>query len=190
MTAALFNCPAYIQSNPEISFLSFPITPFAPNFLIIQFTMRFQSLSFLSYFLASVYAHSIITDPPPRAIGKSSLSACGQDITSLLEKDNQTSIDTLQIAAATSQGFNATECDLRLCKGLKLDDNLHNVQNWVEGQEVTIKVWERIPHMGWVSVAIIDTKTKFIVGEDLLTFETTSGKSKQQINIFLSRVHL
>lgn len=65
---------------------------------------------------------------------------------------------------------------MEFCNGfpLQLEDNLDNIQIWSAGQIVVIKVWERIPHKGWASVAIVDSKTRFLVGEELVSFETGS----------------
>lgn len=53
-------------------------------------------------------------------------------------------------------------------------DNLDHVQRYRAGEEVNIRVWTRIPHKGWVSVAVVDARTLFLVGEPLKSFETDS----------------
>ena len=39
-----------------------------------------------------------------------------------------------------------------------------------------IKVWTRIPHKGWVNLAIVDPKTLMLIGEPLASFETDFGE--------------
>lgn len=51
---------------------------------------------------------------------------------------------------------------------------MHNVRTYLPGQEVNLKVWTRIPHKGWVSVAIVDTNTLLLIFE-LARFETDSA---------------
>lgn len=132
----------------------------------------------LHFLIASIVAlasgHGIVTSPPPRAIGKASLAACGSSITNIIKADNQSGVEVLHKASVNDKAYDAKKCVLQLCKGLQLDDNLHNVQNYTPGQEVNIKVWTRIPHKGWVNLAIIDTQTLFIIGEPLASFETDS----------------
>jgi len=41
---------------------------------------------------------------------------------------------------------------------------------------VEIKVWTRIPHKGWVNLAIVDPKTLMLIGEPLASFETDFGE--------------
>jgi hypothetical protein len=133
------------------------------------------SLHFLIASLAAlVSGHGIVTSPPPRTIGKASLAACGSAITNIIKADNQSGVEVLHKASVNDKTYDAKKCVLQLCKGLQLDDNLHNVQNDTPGQEVNIKVWTRIPHKGWVNLAIIDTQTQFIIGEPLASFETDS----------------
>jgi hypothetical protein len=48
------------------------------------------------------------------------------------------------------------------------------VQEWVAGQVVQLKVWTRIPYKEWMSVAIMDSGSSTIVGEQLGSWETGS----------------
>ena len=92
--------------------------------------------------------HGVITTPPVRATGPASLAACGSAITNILKADNQSGIETLYGASGSDPDFDSTACNLVLCKGLQLEDNLDNVQTYHPGQEINIKVWTRIPHKG------------------------------------------
>ena len=114
--------------------------------------------------------------PPPRAVGPASLATCGKDITSIIKSDNQSGIEVLHKASVSDKGYDPTKCNLLVCKGLQLEDNLQNVQSYLPGQEVEIKVWTRIPHKGWVNLAIVDPKTLMLIGEPLASFETDFGE--------------
>jgi hypothetical protein len=124
--------------------------------------------------ISLVSGHGIVISPPSRTPGPASLSACGKEITNIIEADNQTSIGSLQIASVSSSSFNPKKCNLLVCKGLQLDDNKDNMQVWTPGEKVKLEVWTRIPHAGWASAAIVDTASMLIVGEQLGTWETGS----------------
>ena len=127
--------------------------------------------------------HGIVTKPSPRAIGPKSLAACGKSITETIKSDNQSGIEILHQLGATDRDYDPVKCNLRICKGLQFNDNLDNVQTFYPGQEVNLQVWTRIPHKGWASVAIVDTKSLFLVGDPLISFETdsVSGYSAERI---------
>jgi hypothetical protein len=124
--------------------------------------------------LPLVSTHGILISPPPRSTGEKSLSYCGEEINSILKNDNQTSLNALQIASSTSNTYNAKKCNLLFCRGLQLEDNKHGIQEWVPGQVVELKVWTRIPHTGWMSVAIVEEKSGLLVGGQLGSWETGS----------------
>lgn len=131
-------------------------------------------------------AHGILTTPPVRAPGPASLAACGESLTNILKKDNQSGIESLYAASGSDPDFNAAECNLVLCKGLRIEDNLENVQTYHPGQEVNMKVWTRIPHKGWASVAVVETDTKpipLLVGKPLYTFETDSVSGFDEMTV-------
>lgn len=133
---------------------------------------------FTTSLLASICtAHGIVTYPPVREPGPASLAACGPAITEIIKADNQTGTEVLHKASSTDAKFQADKCNIALCKGLQLEDNLDNVQKYKPGEVVTFTVWTRIPHRGWASVAIVDAMTPYpnlLVGKPLLSFETSS----------------
>ncbi|KUJ12220.1 uncharacterized protein LY89DRAFT_653974 [Mollisia scopiformis] len=109
-------------------------------------------------------SHGILISPPTRAPGPASLSYCGESITGIIKADNQSGIEALHKASVTSKDYHADKCNLLLCKGLQLEDNEKNVQTWSPGEEVVLKVWTRIPHVGWWSVGIVDAGSLLLVG--------------------------
>src|ERR1700722_9670814 len=82
---------------------------------------------------STVWSHGIITIPAPRAVGAASFAACGSGVTNLIKADNTSHVEGLPEAAATNSAYNATECNLRLCKGLQLADNKANMQKFIAG---------------------------------------------------------
>ncbi|KAF2165579.1 hypothetical protein M409DRAFT_23873 [Zasmidium cellare ATCC 36951] len=140
--------------------------------------MNFKLFLLTAAVVVPSLGHGIITTPPVRAPGPASPAACGSAITNILKADNQSGIESLYGASGSDPDFKAASCNLVLCKGLKLEDNLANVQPYHPGQEINIKVWTRIPHKGWASVAVMDTRTSpvpLIICEPLISFETDSA---------------
>jgi hypothetical protein len=123
-----------------------------------------MSLSLLALAAAPYLSHGIVISPPTRAVGPASQAACGKDITSIIKSDNQSGIEVLHQASVSDKGYNPAKCNLLVCKGLQLEDNLHNVQSYLPGQEVEIKVRTRIPHKGWVNLAIVCPRTLMLIG--------------------------
>jgi hypothetical protein len=122
-----------------------------------------------------VASHGVVVSPAPRVPGPASLKACGNAVTDSINADPQGSIEQLRILSMTDSDYDNAKCEVTLCKGLQLEDNKDRIQNWFPGQEVNILVASRIPHTGWVSVAVVDTATRKLVGgTSLVSFETTS----------------
>ncbi|TVY84652.1 hypothetical protein LSUE1_G000519 [Lachnellula suecica] len=112
-------------------------------------------------------SHGIITSPYPRAIGAASLAACGPTVQANIKGDNTSHVEGLPEAAATDKAYNATACNLWLCRGLQGADNAAHVQNYTAGQKVSIAVNLRIKHYGTANVSIVDTKSNSVVGKQL-----------------------
>ncbi|KAF7578553.1 hypothetical protein PtrM4_027930 [Pyrenophora tritici-repentis] len=105
--------------------------------------------------------------PPSRPVGPAIIKNCGPKVEQDIRLDNTSHVEGLPELAAQDPAYNATSCNLFLCKGLQFADNPANhTQMWTAGQVVPIKVWIRIPHEGSANVSIVDTKTNTIVGGD------------------------
>jgi hypothetical protein len=102
------------------------------------------------------------------------LSACGKSITEIIKSDNQSGIEVLHKASVISKDFNPTKCNLLLCKGMQLEDNMKNFQHCLPREEVKLSVWTRILHIGWWSVGIVNSKMLLVGDEALTTGETGS----------------
>ncbi|KAF2492965.1 hypothetical protein BU16DRAFT_95154 [Lophium mytilinum] len=129
--------------------------------------------SFLLTLLPSlISAHGIITTPAPRAVGPALISACGTGVAALITADNTSHVEGLPEAYASSPpapsyNHSAPACNLWLCKGLQFADNTANVQKYVAGDVVSVKIWLRIPHAGTANVSVVDTRTNEVIGEEL-----------------------
>ncbi|KAF2646453.1 hypothetical protein P280DRAFT_525275 [Massarina eburnea CBS 473.64] len=123
-----------------------------------------SSIASIVLLAPAVLAHGIITSPAARAPGAALTSACGTKITTAQKQDNTSYVEQLTKLATTSTDYNASQCNLFLCKGLQFADNSANVQTWKAGQVVPIKVSMRIPHLGSANVSIVDTKANTVVG--------------------------
>ena len=172
------------KDNTLISHLASFIPLFYPsrslgilNRATVQPMMRFFIPLTVSVLTTLCAAHGIVTYPPVREPGPASLAACGPAVTSIIKSDNQTGTEVLHKVSGTDAKFQPEKCNIALCKGLQLEDNLSNVQTYKPGQVVDFTVWTRIPHKGWASVAIVDATTPYpnaLIGSSLLSFETDS----------------
>ncbi|TVY29151.1 hypothetical protein LHYA1_G002674 [Lachnellula hyalina] len=127
-----------------------------------------DALLALASLASTALSHGILTSPYPRAIGASSLSACGPTVQANIAADNTSHVEGLPEAAATDPAYNASACNLWLCRGLQYADNTANVQSWTVGQVVAIEAYIRVLHHGTANVSIVDTQSNTIVGGELL----------------------
>ncbi|KAL3427751.1 chitin binding protein [Phlyctema vagabunda] len=124
-----------------------------------------------------VFGHGLITSPPVRAVGAGMTSACGETLSSQIEADPTSHVEGLPEAAALIPDFDATACNVFLCKGLQFSDNAANVQAFTPGQVVNMLATIPIPHEGPMNVSIIDTKTNTAIGDPLITFDSYADES-------------
>jgi hypothetical protein len=69
---------------------------------------------------STVLSHGLITSPPSRVPGAAMEAACGTAVTALVKSDNTSHVEGMPEAAATTANFNATACNVFLCKGLQV----------------------------------------------------------------------
>jgi hypothetical protein len=117
-------------------------------------------------------AHGVVTSPPVRAAGPAMIAACGSAVTNLVSSDPTSHVEGLPEAAATTPNFDATACNVFLCKGLQFGDNGANVQKFTAGQVVNILASIPIPHEGPANVSIVDTTTNTVIGNPLIVFDS------------------
>ncbi|KAI0127850.1 hypothetical protein BJ170DRAFT_702109 [Xylariales sp. AK1849] len=127
---------------------------------------------------ATVSAHGYLSSPPARQYGDAAIAACGPSVVASIKADNTSHVEGLPELAAQDSQYNATLCNLWLCRGLQYADNAVNVQKYAPGQVVNIKIKLTIPHTGNANVSVVDTKTNVIVGEPLKSWP--SGYAAEQ----------
>ncbi|KAF2263285.1 hypothetical protein CC78DRAFT_554142 [Lojkania enalia] len=141
------------------------------------------STSALLCLIPAVLGHGLIQSPPSRPVGNALVADCGTNVANAIKSDNTSYVEALPPAAARDSAYDASKCNLWLCKGLQFADNTANVQTWTAGQVVPIKVWIRIPHEGIANVSIVDTKMNTIVGEPLKVWSKgyAPGRSEKDV---------
>jgi len=118
-----------------------------------------------------------MTSPKPRAVGDATSAACGASVARILKADITDHVEGLPEAAATDSTFDASKCNLFLCKGLQFADNKANILNLTSGQSLNLKFDLPIPHEGPCNVSIVDTKTNTLIGSPLISFASYADES-------------
>ena len=109
-------------------------------------------LGLLGLFLAWVSAHGDLTDKG-RKPGPQMRKNCGQQI---FNKDPLGNIQDYLETGRTQADFNAQACNLELCRGRALQDNLGAVQHYSAGQTVEINYKIGAPHTGDAKLRVYD----------------------------------
>lgn len=132
------------------------------------------TLSLLSL-LPTISAHGLITSPTPRGPGPALGSACGTQILAQQSSDPYGNIQgETQVLDST---FDASACNLWLCKGYQLADNTANIQTYTPGETVAVTVEIRAPHTGVANVSIVDTATNTVESGPLISWEEYASNS-------------
>jgi hypothetical protein len=121
----------------------------------------------LATLAATVAAHGYVSSPTARQWGNAAIAACGQSVVNSIRADNTSHVEGLPELAAADSGYNASLCNLWLCRGLQFADNVQNVQSYAPGQEIEIKVLLTIPHTGNANVSVVNTKSNAVIGKPL-----------------------
>ena len=132
----------------------------------------------LSALTALVHGHGYISSPPMRMPGNATTTACGKSVVADIVRDKTSHVEGLPELAAKDSGYHAAQCNLWLCRGVQFADNAANVQKYMPGQSVEIKIALTIPHKGSANVSIVDSVTNAIVGQPLLSWP--SGYADEQ----------
>lgn len=140
--------------------------------------MQFTTISLLAVgAISSVSAHGVMTSPTPRAVGDATAAACGSSVAAIIKGDPTSHVEGLPEAAATDSTFDASKCNLFLCKGLQFDDNKANVMALQAGQSLELKFDIPIPHEGPCNVSVVDTKTNTLIGSPLISFTSYADEA-------------
>lgn len=145
--------------------------------------MHLSLAVFFLTFAPTALTHGIITTPPSRRTGSTFTSLCGSSINNAVVQDNTSYVEQLTKLSTTDKGYNASACNLWLCKGLQYADNAANVQTWKAGEVVPVKIWLRIPHEGIANVSVVETKSNKAVGSYLKVWEKgyAPGRSEKDV---------
>lgn len=73
--------------------------------------------------------------------------------------------------------FDASACDLSLCKGLQFADNAANIQQFTAGQVLPMTVQIKAPHTGDANVSVVDTKTNSVIGTPMIEWPVYASNS-------------
>ncbi|KAH7418588.1 hypothetical protein BKA64DRAFT_539805, partial [Cadophora sp. MPI-SDFR-AT-0126] len=116
--------------------------------------------------------HGIVTSPPTRSVGPVMKSLCGQQIFNNLQSNAYGPIEQLAQIGSSQKDFNASACDLSLCKGLQFEDNASadKVQRYTPGQVVQMKVDIQAKHTGTCNVSVVETGGNKMISGELASF--------------------
>jgi len=130
--------------------------------------MWFPILSLTLATLAS--GHGIIASPTARSAVSAMKAVCSQQVTNNLQSNEYGDIQQLSQIGASQGDFDASLCDVSLCKGIQFDDNTANVQKFTPGQVVPITVDIQAKHTGTANVSVVDTATNKMIRTNSFTF--------------------
>lgn len=147
----------------------------------------------LATVVVTAAAHGMVTSPPARVVGDAFKAACGQQVYNNVQGDPYGSVQQLQQIGISQSNFNATACDLSLCKGLQLADSTSppssnsgfsssasaggHVQRFARGQVVAMTVDIRAPHTGVANVSVVDLRTKTVLGAPLMAWDVYASNA-------------
>ncbi|KAL8348922.1 hypothetical protein RB601_002173 [Gaeumannomyces tritici] len=149
-----------------------------------------QSLSVASLLLAAatgVFGHGRVLTPLAREAGDAFKQNCGEQMFNNVKGDPNGNIQQLA-QQAPRQGFDASKCQLELCKGIPFSDNNkpERIQKFSPGQKVDFNVAITAPHSGICNVSVVDTTSNSIIGTPLIEFDnyasTKTGVAKNNTN--------
>ncbi len=118
-------------------------------------------------------AHGLVTKPATRAPGAATAAVCGQTMVDFYKSDNTSYPEALKRAhGLDDKGYDASKCNLYLCKGFQYADNTApaQLQTYRAGDVVPMEVFIRIPHRGFANVSVVDTARNAAIGAPLITW--------------------
>ncbi|PBP15904.1 hypothetical protein BUE80_DR013342 [Diplocarpon rosae] len=148
-----------------------------------------------------VLGHGALTSPPTRAVGPAMDAACGPAVAALVRADNTSHVEDMPEAAARTPNFNATACNVFLCRGQQFADNQAHVQNFTAGEVVNMRAVLPILHEGPMvrggeippifapradsllrlrrlqNVSVVKTATNTALGAPLISFNSYADES-------------
>ncbi|KAF7559153.1 hypothetical protein G7046_g5009 [Stylonectria norvegica] len=139
-----------------------------------------QRIAALALLLPLIAGHGFVLDPPARKPGQAYKVACGEQPFNQQSADINGNIQGIQQVVGSD--FDASSCNLWLCKGFLLADNPDNVQSFVLGQRIDFSVKIAAPHTGYANVSVVKTSNDAIVGEPLIEFSNYASNNGVDAN--------
>ncbi len=123
----------------------------------------------LGFLAAQTHGHGLVVKPAARQAGAATQTVCGAKMVQFYQKDNTSYPEALhrQYPSGLGADFDATKCNLYLCRGYQFGDNKQNVQTYKAGDKVDVEVTIRIPHKGYANVSVVDLTTNTVIGDPL-----------------------
>ncbi|KAK0124679.1 hypothetical protein ONS95_009624 [Cadophora gregata] len=133
----------------------------------------------LSLLFTLAHSHGGVTSPQARTVGPAMKAACGEQVFNNLNSNALGPIEQLQQIGTSQKDFDATACELSLCKGLKFEDNSNNVQQFTAGQVVPFKVEIQAKHTGKANVSVVGTASNEVLGDMLVRFDVYASTATE-----------
>ncbi|KAG8665425.1 hypothetical protein FPOAC2_10496 [Fusarium poae] len=126
-------------------------------------------------FIPLVAAHGFIKSPAPRMPGDAYKAACGDQ--PFYQQSSDINGNVQGIKQVVGNSFDATDCNLWLCKGFQFDDNKDNVQSYSLGEKIDFEINIAAPHTGYANVSVVKTSSDSMIGEPLIEFENYAANA-------------
>lgn len=135
-----------------------------------------NKIASLASLLPLVAAHGYITSPTARQPGTAYEAACGQQ--PYYQQTSDINGNVQGILQVVGDDFDASACNLWLCKGFLLaDSDDSDVQSYTAGESVDFKINIAAPHTGYANVSVVKTSSNSIIGEPLIEFDSYASNA-------------
>ncbi|KXS96251.1 hypothetical protein AC578_5476 [Pseudocercospora eumusae] len=138
-----------------------------------------KSVAAVSALVGLVAAHGYYQTPAPRMPGEAYSAACGEQAFNMMSSDINGNIQGLESLVANQDDYDASKCNLWMCKGMKFDDNTANVHSFSAGEEIPMYFQIVAPHTGYANVSVVDTATNSILAANLTSWDEYASTSVQ-----------
>ncbi|KAM5376295.1 hypothetical protein ACJZ2D_005666 [Fusarium nematophilum] len=139
-----------------------------------------QHIAALAALVPLVAAHGFVNSPPPREPGEAYKAACGDQPFNQQSSDINGNVQG--IFQVVGSDFDASKCNLWLCKGFLLEDNPDNLQSYSLGETIDFDVNIAAPHTGYANVSVVKTSSNSVIGEPLIEFSNYASNAGVQAN--------
>ncbi|KAF2765014.1 hypothetical protein EJ03DRAFT_280967 [Teratosphaeria nubilosa] len=126
-------------------------------------------------------AHGYFQSPIARQPGTHFAGACSQQAYYNMAGSINGNIQGLEQVVATQGDYNAQECNLWMCKGMKYADNTDNVQKYTAGQNIDLYHPIVAPHTGYANVSIIATSSNTTLAANLSHWDVYASNAVPKV---------